>query len=104
MRARIERGTLFIDLLHTPDQIANVVRLVTAAGLVNVGISDAGEGPSIAVNVDIPNGWASEVLPAVLEVAAVINGRGAEETLAQWRESASDFRDAAKVFDSPANG
>ena len=61
MRAKIYEGNLRIDLLHTPEEIADVVHLVTAAGLINLRISPDGEGPSMAVDVAIPNGWVTHV-------------------------------------------
>ncbi|RGC68434.1 hypothetical protein C5N14_13690 [Micromonospora sp. MW-13] len=99
MRAKFLRGVLRIDLIHTADEIADVVRLVTAAGLVNIQISPDGEGASIAVDVTVPGGWPQEVLPALMAVSAALGaGPSAEVMLERWQEGATDFQAAKAKF------
>ncbi|MEV1018128.1 hypothetical protein AB0I89_32160 [Micromonospora sp. NPDC049801] len=96
MRAKIYNGNLRVDLLHTPEDLAKVVRVVSAAGLINMRISPEGEGPSVAVDVAIPDGWATHVGAALLSLAAAFGEPSPEVALARWQERVPEFAAAAE--------
>lgn len=99
MRARIYRGALRIDLLHTPEQIADVVHLAASAGLTDLRVVRDEESESMAVDVGMPEGqFGSAAFAALLSLVAEVNGHDAARVLAQWRERATGFTEVAAAL------
>ncbi|TDC42079.1 hypothetical protein [Micromonospora sp. KC213] len=94
MRAKFRPGILRIDQIDTSDEVADVVRLVTAAGFLSIHISRDVATHVFEVDVDIPGGWPADLLPPLMAVCAAFGGPSPQEMLEQWQAEAATFQDA----------
>ncbi|MET8263171.1 hypothetical protein ABZU92_04155 [Micromonospora arida] len=101
MRAKFRPGILQIDQIGTPDELADVVRLVSAAGFPNIAIRLDGAVNAIngfSVDVDIPGGSPADLLPPLMAVASAFGGPSPEKMLELWQAEATVFQDAKAKF------
>ncbi len=103
MRATINGTTLRIDLIHSPEAVAKIVRLALAGGLLSIEIHP-GADDGLAIDVG-PAGevFATQALASMLALAAEVGRNSPEGVLNVWRQNMTDFDRVAKELE-PATG